>query len=70
MTIRVRPVVRGRSSRDPNRRTFYVNLAFAITVLVAILILVVVGITTWYNAHLAELREGIAVAIAEGVRPG
>jgi parvulin-like peptidyl-prolyl isomerase len=53
MTIRVRPVDRGRSSRDPNRRTFYVNLAFAITVVVAILILVVVGVTTWYNAHLA-----------------
>jgi parvulin-like peptidyl-prolyl isomerase len=53
MTIRVRPVDRGRSTRDPNRRTFYVNLAFAITVVVAILILIVVGITTWYNAHLA-----------------
>jgi parvulin-like peptidyl-prolyl isomerase len=53
MTVRVRPVDRGRSSRDPNRRTFYLNLAFAITVVVAILILVIVGVTTWYNAHLA-----------------
>jgi parvulin-like peptidyl-prolyl isomerase len=53
MTIRVRPVDRGRSTRDPNRRTFYVNLAFAITVVVAILILIVVGVTTWYSAHLA-----------------
>ncbi|MEO5939642.1 MAG: peptidylprolyl isomerase [Candidatus Limnocylindrales bacterium] len=53
MTIRVRPVDRGRSTRDPNRRTFYVNLAFAITVVVAILILVVVGATTWYGTHLA-----------------
>ncbi len=53
MTIRVRPVDRGRSSRDPNRRTFYVNLAFAITVIIAVLILLAVGITTWYNAHLA-----------------
>lgn len=53
MTIRVRPVDRGRSSRDPSRRTFYTNLAFAITVVVAILIFVIVGATTWYNAHLA-----------------
>ena len=53
MTIRVRPVDRGRSTRDPNRRTFYVNLAFAITVVVAILILVIVGATTWYGTHLA-----------------
>ncbi len=53
MTIRVRPVDRGRSSRDPGRRTFYMNIAFGITVVVAILILVIVGATTWYNAHLA-----------------
>ncbi|MBA2381659.1 MAG: peptidylprolyl isomerase [Chloroflexi bacterium] len=53
MTIRVRPVDRGRTSRDPSRRTFYVNVAFAITVVVAVLILVVVGATTWYGAHLA-----------------
>src|SRR6185295_20337735 len=49
MTIRVRPADRGRSSRDPNRRTFYMNLAFAITVIVAVLILIAVAITTWYN---------------------
>ena len=53
MTIRVRPVDRGRSTRDPNRRTFYVNLAFAITVAVAVLILVAVGATSWYTTHLA-----------------
>lgn len=53
MTIRVRPVDRGRSTRDPNRRTFYMNIAFGITVVVAILILVAVGVTTWYGAHLA-----------------
>ena len=53
MTVRVRPVDRGRSTRDPNRRTFYLNVAFAITVVVSILILVIVGVTTWYNAHLA-----------------
>ncbi len=53
MTFRVRPVDRGRTSRDPNRRTFYMNLAFGITVVLAVLILIVVGATTWYNAHLA-----------------
>ena len=53
MTIRVRPADRGRSSRDPNRRTFYTNLAFGATVVLAIVILVVVGITSWYGAHLA-----------------
>ena len=53
MTIRVRPADRGRSSRDPNRRTLYMNIGFGITVVIAILILVVVGVTTWYNTHLA-----------------
>jgi parvulin-like peptidyl-prolyl isomerase len=53
MTFRVKPVDRGRSSRDPSRRTLYMNIAFGITVIVAILILVIVGATTWYNAHLA-----------------
>ena len=53
MTIRVRPVDRGRSGRDSNRRTFWTNLAFGATVVISVLILVVVGIGTWYNAHLA-----------------
>ena len=60
MTIRVRPADRGRSSRDPNRRTMYMNIAFGVTVVVAILILVVVGVATWYNTHLA------AVATVDG----
>ena len=53
MTIRVRPVDRARGSRDPNRRTMYTNLAFGATVVIAILILVIVGVTSWYGAHLA-----------------
>jgi len=53
MTFRVKPVDRGRASRDPSRRTLYMNIAFGITVIVAVLILVIVGATTWYNAHLA-----------------
>jgi hypothetical protein len=65
MTIRVRPVDRGRSSRDPNRRTFYMNIAFGITVIVAILILVVVGVTTWYNAHLAPAATVDGVTITK-----
>ncbi len=55
MTIRVKPVDRARSGRDPNRRTFYTNLAFGATVVIAVLILVIVGASTWYNAHLAPV---------------
>jgi parvulin-like peptidyl-prolyl isomerase len=55
MTIRVRPADRGRSSRDPNRRTLYMNIAFGVVVVVAILILIVVGVATWYDAHLAPV---------------
>jgi parvulin-like peptidyl-prolyl isomerase len=53
MTIRVRPVDRGRGARDPNRRTLYTNVAFGAIVVISVLILVIVGITSWYNAHLA-----------------
>lgn len=53
MTFRVRPVDRGRATRDPSRRTFYMNLGFGITVVVAVLILVIVAGTSWYGAHLA-----------------
>ena len=53
MTFRVRSVDRGRSSRDPNRRTLYTNIAFALVIVLALLILLGVGLTTWYNAHLA-----------------
>jgi parvulin-like peptidyl-prolyl isomerase len=53
MTIRVRPVDRGRASRDPNRRNLYMNIGFGIATVVAILILVIVGTSTWYGQHLA-----------------
>jgi parvulin-like peptidyl-prolyl isomerase len=53
MTFRVRPVDRGRSSRDPNRRTLYTNIAFVVVIVLALLILVGVGVTTWYGQHLA-----------------
>jgi parvulin-like peptidyl-prolyl isomerase len=54
MTFRVRPVDRGRVSRDPNRRNLYMNIGFGIAVVVAILILVIVGATSWYGQHLAS----------------
>jgi parvulin-like peptidyl-prolyl isomerase len=57
MTIRVRPVDRGRSSRDPNRRTVYTNIAFAVVIGLAVLILVGVGVATWYDAHLAAAAK-------------
>ena len=53
MTFRVRPVDRGRASRDPNRRNLYMNIGFGIAVVISILILVAVGTTTWYGQHLA-----------------
>ena len=39
--------------RDPNRRTVYTNIAFAVVIVLAVLILIGAGIATWYNAHLA-----------------
>jgi parvulin-like peptidyl-prolyl isomerase len=53
MTFRVKPVDRARSDRDPNRRTLYMNIGFGVAVVVALLILVAVGVTTWYGSHLA-----------------
>jgi len=53
MTFRVKPVDRGRAVRDPNRRNLYMNIGFGIAVVVAVLILVIVGGTTWYGDHLA-----------------
>ncbi len=53
MTFRVKPADRSHADRDPNRRTLYTNIGFGLAVLVAILILVAVGVTTWYSSHLA-----------------
>jgi parvulin-like peptidyl-prolyl isomerase len=53
MTFRVRPVDRARTGRDSNRRNLYMNIGFGLAVLVAVLILVIVGGTTWYSEHLA-----------------
>jgi len=53
MTFRVKPVDRGRVSRDPNRRSFYMNIGFGLAVVIAVLILVIVGGTKWYGDHLA-----------------
>ena len=53
MTFRVRPVDRGRAGHDPNRRNLYMNIGFGIAVFIAVVILVVVGVTSWYGQHLA-----------------
>jgi parvulin-like peptidyl-prolyl isomerase len=53
MTVRVRPVDRGRFGSDPNRRTLWMNVGFGLAVIIAVLILVVVAATTWYGDHLA-----------------
>jgi len=53
MTFRVRPVDRGRTDLDRNRRNLYMNVGFGLAVVIAVLILVVVGATTWYGQHLA-----------------
>ncbi len=53
MTVRVRPVDRGRFGSDPNRRTFWMNVGFGLAVIIAVLILVIVAGTTWYGDHLA-----------------
>ena len=53
MTFRVRPVDRGRVGNDRSRRTLYMNIGFGLAVVIAVLILIVVGFTTWYGEHLA-----------------
>ncbi len=65
MTFRVRPADRGRTSRDPNRRNLYTNIGFTVAVSVAILILVVVGVSTWYGQHLAAAATVDGQAISK-----
>lgn len=58
MTFRVRPVDRGgRSSRDSSRRTAYTNIAFGVTVVVAVLILIIVGVASYYGSHLQAVAS-------------
>ena len=57
MTFRAKPVVK--RSRNPwdsqDRRTFLTNVAFALVIVSALLILVVAVAYTWYDAHLAPV---------------
>lgn len=56
MTFRAKPVTNRpqRSSRDgESRRNFYLNIAFGLTVVLAVLILVGVAGISWYREHLA-----------------
>jgi parvulin-like peptidyl-prolyl isomerase len=57
MTFRAKPVVK--RSRNPwdsqDRRSFLTNVAFALVIVAALLILVVAVGYTWYDAHLAPV---------------
>ena len=56
MTFRARPVTNRpqRSSRDgESRRNFYLSIAFELTVVLAVLILVGIAGISWYREHLA-----------------
>jgi len=56
MTFRAKPVTNRphRSSRDgESRRNFYLNIAFGLTVVLAVLILIGVAGVSWYREHLA-----------------
>jgi parvulin-like peptidyl-prolyl isomerase len=57
MTFRAKPVVK--RSRNPwdsqDRRTFLTNVAFALVIVAALLILVIAVGYTWYNEHLAPV---------------
>lgn len=58
MTFKAKPVVK-RAQRPSwegqDRRNFYLNIAFGIVVFIAVLILVIAGVLTWYNDHLASV---------------
>jgi len=58
MTFKAKPVVK-RAQRPAwegqDRRNFYLNIGFGIVVLVAVLILAIAGVLTWYNDHLASV---------------
>ncbi|HEY0444197.1 MAG TPA: peptidylprolyl isomerase [Candidatus Limnocylindrales bacterium] len=60
MTFRAKPVVKrshrlGSDTRD--RRNLYMNLAFGLVVLVAIVILGIAGGASWYGAHLEPVAS-------------
>ncbi len=60
MTLRAKPVAR-RDARPPahpgDRRNFYINLGFAISIVAAVVILVAALGLTWYNGHLAPAAK-------------
>jgi parvulin-like peptidyl-prolyl isomerase len=60
MTFRAKPVVKrshrlGSNTRD--RRNLYMNLAFGLVVLVAVVILGIAGGASWYGAHLEPVAD-------------
>jgi parvulin-like peptidyl-prolyl isomerase len=59
MTFRAKPVVkRSRTHWDaPDRRNLYLNLAFGLVVVVAVVILAAAAGFTWYDQHLAPIAS-------------
>lgn len=68
MTFKAKPVVK-RAQRPSwegqDRRNFYLNIGFGIIVAAAVLILVVAGVLTWYNDHLAPVGSVDGQAITK-----
>jgi parvulin-like peptidyl-prolyl isomerase len=60
MTFKAKPVVK-RAQRPgwegQDRRNFYLNIGFAIVVVVAVLILAIAAALTWYDDHLASVAS-------------
>lgn len=58
MTFKAKPVVK-RAQRpgweNQDRRNFYLNLGFGIIVALAVIILIVAGVLSWYDEHLASV---------------
>ena len=56
MTLRAKPVAR-RDARpprfSPDRRNFYINLGFVVSIVAAVAVLIAALALTWYNGHLA-----------------
>ncbi len=68
MTFKAKPVVK-RAQRPSwegqDRRNFYLNVGFGIVVAAAVLILVIAGVLTWYNDHLAPVGSVDGQAITK-----
>jgi parvulin-like peptidyl-prolyl isomerase len=59
MTFRAKPVVKRDkpSWQRSDRRNFYTNIGFGLVVVVAVLILIIAAVLTWYDQHLAPVAS-------------